>query len=458
MACRLASGARSLLIDHHNFAMALLRYKLPKQAAAAIPLDATCSIQAAKQFIETEHKITSAFKLRVCVGGGMHYLKPSQTLAEVAALGTDVIIGVNFYDDVAKKLVRRQLAKETAALVRTDVQEDGAKTREKVYSSMEAVKECIREEVQKLSGAANKPAGVKRANNKLAGKKVVAAQPDHEMGDETYEICHVEQQTFPDGKHTVCLIKKEGKPTLTRQLSKLTISDPFIASGVDQCRVVVISRPHENVLYHMGWRGTVAKASSPHAKVNFPYLRAGKIAHTTVSVPREHLQILAEDDVTMSPNQHPWLGRSVTVEDGPGTIVNVGGNGRVKIALDGPKSKRKKVVFVESRGASFEALFNSSVSATEAEPQATPQVRAAEIDPHVDARSAIPVADSDAESSHGPVPPQHGADEEPAAPEPKRKRGGEKMKKAVKRPASAQPPQPSQRRRRKAVSASQDVD
>jgi hypothetical protein len=113
----------------HKFAMAVLRYKLPKQAAAAIPLDGTCSIQPAKQFIETEHKITSAFKLRVCVGGGMHYLKPSQTLAEVAALGADVIIGVNFYDDVAKKLARRQLANETAALVRTDVRQDGDKTR-----------------------------------------------------------------------------------------------------------------------------------------------------------------------------------------------------------------------------------------------------------------------------------------------------------------------------------------
>ena len=41
----------------------------------------------------------------------MHYLKPSQTLAEVAALGADVIIGVNFYDDVAKKLATSSVSK-----------------------------------------------------------------------------------------------------------------------------------------------------------------------------------------------------------------------------------------------------------------------------------------------------------------------------------------------------------
>ena len=127
-----------------------LHYKLPKQAAAAIPLDETCPIQSVKQFIETEHHITSAFKLRVYVGGAVHYLKPTQTLAEVAALGAGLIICVNFYDDVTKKFARRQLAKDTAALVRTDVREDGDKTREQFRSSMDAVKECIRDEVKKL--------------------------------------------------------------------------------------------------------------------------------------------------------------------------------------------------------------------------------------------------------------------------------------------------------------------
>ena len=72
MAFKLASGACSQLLLWRAFTMALLRYKLPKQAAAAIPLDATCSIQAAEEFIETEHQITSAFKLRVCVGGTVH--------------------------------------------------------------------------------------------------------------------------------------------------------------------------------------------------------------------------------------------------------------------------------------------------------------------------------------------------------------------------------------------------
>ena len=157
----------------HSFAMAVLRYKLPKQAAAAIRLDGTCSIQAAKRFIETEHKITSAFKLRVCVGGGMQYLKLSQTLAEVAALGADVIIGVNFYDDVAKKLACRQLAKETAAVVRTDVREDGDKTREQARSSMEAVKECILDEVAKISAGIQSNATTKRSSNRLVGSTIV---------------------------------------------------------------------------------------------------------------------------------------------------------------------------------------------------------------------------------------------------------------------------------------------
>ena len=141
--------------------------------------------------------------------------------------------------------------------------------------------------------SASRKTAVKRPNQKLVGKKVVAASPDgpdHEMGEEIYEISHAEQQTFADGqKHTVCLIKgPESKPTLSRPLSKLSICDEFVAKGGRPVRVLVISKPTENVLYHTGWRGVVETASSPNVKVNFPFLKMGKIAHTTVSVPRQH--------------------------------------------------------------------------------------------------------------------------------------------------------------------------
>ena len=60
-------------------------------------------------------------------------------------------------------------------------------------------------------------------HGRLVGAAVVAAQqPDSEMGDSIFEISHVEDQTWVDGeKHTVCLIKCEGKPSLSRELSTL---------------------------------------------------------------------------------------------------------------------------------------------------------------------------------------------------------------------------------------------
>ena len=257
-------------------------YKLPRREATAIPLDETCSIQSVKKFIETEHRITSAFKLRVYVGGTVHYLKPTQTLAEVAALGTGLIICVNFYDDVCKKLARRKLAKETAALVSTHVQADGDNTRVQIRSSMDEVKECIRDEVQKLGFGTKNPGGVKRAMSKLVGKKVVAAEPDQEMGDVAFEVCHAEEQTFPDGqKRTVCIISVEGKPTLSREFSKLSaVPDPFATGSVDRpVRVLVVSTTESaGACFHVGWRGTVTKVSpSGQVRVNFPYLGDGKV-------------------------------------------------------------------------------------------------------------------------------------------------------------------------------------
>ena len=444
-----------------------LRYKLPKQAAAAIPLDAACTIQTVKQYIETENHITSAFKLRVYVGGMVHYLKPSQTLAEVAALGTNIIIGVNFYDDVAKKLARRQLAKETAALVRTDVREDGDKTRQQVQSSMDAVKECIRDEIQKLSTGPSISAGVRRTHQKLLGRKVIAAQPDAEMGDDTYEISHVEEQTFPDGKkHTVCLIKAEGRATLSRKFSNLSLSDPFAGNGLEQVRVVVKSRPDDSVFYHVGWRATVQKTLGLHeARVNFSYLRDGKIANKTIAVRKEHLEILAADDVSQMPNKHPWVGEPVKVDEGTGKIVHVE-QGRVKILLD--NSKKKKFAFVESRGASFDELFGGSPTTEVLEqPQAALEQQAADkaVPQADDSGRAVSVADSDAESDAPALIPLPSGDGEPVAPaEPKRKRGAEKKKKAepakpAKKRRAATPSAPKRAVRRKVEPPiGQDVD
>ena len=426
-----------------------LRYKLPKQAAAAIPLDATCSIQSVKQFIENENHITSAFKLRVYAGGTVHYLKPSQTLAEVAALGTGLIICVNFYDEATKKVARRQLARETAALVRTDVQDDGAKTREKLRWGVEDVKECIREEVKKISDGAHRVGSIKRPKSKLVGLKVVAAQFDDDMRDEVFEVCHAEDQTFPDGeKHTVCLIKAEGKPTLSRELSKLSaVPDPFAACGDRPVRVVVVESPRDHAArYHTGWRGIVAKAPvGPNAKVQFSYFphTAGKVAHTTLAVPKSCLRVLEVHDVSMLPNKHPWLGRRVVMEEGAGEVVHVSVQGRVKIALDAVPNKKKQVVVVESRGASFEQLFTDASPAA-APPQAAPE-QSTGAEPHMnDARTAIAVADSDAESD---APPELAAAPESEKEADDAKTKAKKKRVAKRKPAAApRPPEPKRKR------------
>ena len=165
-------------------------------------------MEAAKVFIKSEHQIALPFKLRIFIRGQQVFLKASQTLEEVVAMGAEVI-SVMYHDQAAMQSARRKLAKETAFLVRTDVRQDGDKTREQLRSSTDAVKECIRDEVKKLLGSGgNHPGAGKRANTRLVGTMVVAAQQDLEMGDETFKICHVESQTWADGnKHTVCLIK-----------------------------------------------------------------------------------------------------------------------------------------------------------------------------------------------------------------------------------------------------------
>ena len=53
-------------------------------------------------------------------------LKVSQTLTTVAAMGVEVI-GVNYSDPARQQRACRNLAKKKAALVRTDIRENGDK-------------------------------------------------------------------------------------------------------------------------------------------------------------------------------------------------------------------------------------------------------------------------------------------------------------------------------------------
>ena len=441
----------------------VLLYKLPRHTPCAIPLDLACTVEAAREYIKTHNQIMLPFKLRVHVGGAALFLKASQTLEEVAAMGAEVI-GVNYNDQPAMQSARRKLAKETAALVRTDVREDGDKTREQVRLSMDAVKECIRDEVKKCSSGANNRGGFRRGGRGLVGSKVVATQPDEEMGDEVFEICHVEVQTWVDDeKHTVCIIKAEGKPNLSRELKSLAIHDPLISRDATQSvRVVVAPHQVEHTQYHIGWRGIVqaAKASAPNVKVNFPLLKMGKIVHVSMMVPRTALHVLGDDDVSMLPNTHPWLGRRVTtVQSGQtGEIVDVNSKGRVKVALEGPE-KKKMAIFVESKGISFEALFNvepkaeappalpDPPQADEAAPQALqppqpPQPPAMDVEPQVASREDPPLADSDAESEPPKGDDSDDDSSEPILPAPKKR-----AKQSAKAAGSAEDPKLAPKRR-----------
>ena len=435
----------------------VLSYKLPRHTPCAIPLDLACTVEAVRAYIQTHNHIKVPFKLRVHVGGVALFLKASQTLEEVAAMGAE-IIGVNYNDAAARQSARRQLAKETAARVRTDVRQDGNKTREQLRSSTDAVKECIRDEVKKLLGSGgNHPGAGKRANTRLVGTMVVAAQQDLEMGDETFKICHVESQTWADGnKHTVCLIKCEGKPSLSREFSSLILHDPFVArDATHSVRVVVVPHQVEHAQFHTGWRGVVqaAKATAQNIKVNFPLLKMGRIVHVGMLVPKTALRILGDDDISMTPNRHPWLGRKVTaLETGhAGEIVDVNNKGRVRFRVDG----RKGVLFIETKSSSFEALFSEQPgSADQVSPDPTP---VAEVEaPQQPQAAAQPIADSDAESEGEALTPGKPVESrsEPIAPAPKRGKGQKQPAKAtaVKRRPASNVSAPASKRRRNTFS------
>ena len=89
----------------------LLFYKLPNQCPSVILLDGACTIDALAQYIKAEHHITSPFQLRVCVGGKQQYLKPTQRLEVVAAMGAEVV-SMKYQDSPSQKRKRRNECKQ----------------------------------------------------------------------------------------------------------------------------------------------------------------------------------------------------------------------------------------------------------------------------------------------------------------------------------------------------------
>ena len=226
---------------------------------------------------------------------------------------------------------------------------------------------------------------------------------------------------------------------------------------------MVISKPDQHAQYHIGWRGIVhlAKASAPNVKVNFPFLKMGKIAQMPMLVPRTALRILGDDDISMTPNRHPWLGRKVTaLETGhAGEIVDVNNKGRVRFRVDGQKG----VLFIETKSSSLEALFSDELQAEAqvsrdpppaAEIEAPQQPQAVEVDPTDSQEAAQSLADSDAESERAaPTPGSNGPVEPTSAPA-KRRKGQKQPAKAtaVKRKPASNVSAPASKRRRNTFS------
>ena len=65
------------------------------------------------------------------------------------------------------------------------------------------------------------------------------------------------------------------------------------------------------------------------------------------------------------------------MQEGSGEVVHVTDQGRVKIKVAQDGVGKKKIVVVESRGASFDELFNNSSSPADAPSQAAPMLQAA---------------------------------------------------------------------------------
>ena len=107
-----------------------LWYKLPtREDRKKLPLEPGASVQAAKDFIRNEGQITVPFKLRVFIKGNKaRYLKPEQTLGEVAAMGGGAI-SVAYTETASRQRERRGRARATAVLLRKDVHDGGKRAR-----------------------------------------------------------------------------------------------------------------------------------------------------------------------------------------------------------------------------------------------------------------------------------------------------------------------------------------
>ena len=128
----------------------VLFYKLPNQWPRLIPRDVTCTIDALKQYIKAEHRITSPFKLRVCVGGKVRFLKPTQRLVVVTAMGAEVI-SMNYRDLPSQ---RRKLAKETAAFALETTSGDGLGRKRPARDAAAALRASVRKSVEQASAEA----------------------------------------------------------------------------------------------------------------------------------------------------------------------------------------------------------------------------------------------------------------------------------------------------------------
>ena len=327
-----------------------------------------------------------------------------------------------------------------------------ASTQQATKDAAEALKVHISDELATL----RRPKTQRK--EKIVGLQVKASRDDDaEMGaGVVWDVVHVEQQTWTDGQmHKVVLLKAEGQPNLLRDWSTVSLYDPFQARGPDPVRVTVISRPDQHAQYHIGWRGIVhlAKASAPNVKVNFPFLKMGKIAQMPMLVPRTALRILGDDDISMMPNRHPWLGRRVTVleTNQEGQVVDVDNKGRVRFRVDG----RKGVLLIETKSSSFDALFSELPGAADqVSPDPTP---IAEVEaPQQPQAAAQSIADSDAESEGEALTPGKPVESrsEPIAPAAKRGKGQKQPAKAtaVKRRPASNVSAPASKRRRNTFS------
>ena len=112
-----------------------------------------CTIDAVMQYIKDEHHIASPFKLRVWMHGKLRYLKPSQRLEDVAAMGADVIL-MNYRDRHCERSASRKLAKEPAAFAWEAAPGDGFGRKRPARDEAPALRASVRRLVDQASAEA----------------------------------------------------------------------------------------------------------------------------------------------------------------------------------------------------------------------------------------------------------------------------------------------------------------